>query len=199
MRDEYMSEDSGKPFYIDILDWVDYRKTGNCYESAYITLGTLFANGYKKAIKASPQVEVVAFNKKTKQAITKKTFPLDHTCVLTSRDNPKRKDVDDLVVIDSWLNRAMSVADAKQEYVKFISKKELATNFYEVQEILKRKLAWVRQGGSMVPNKNFNINDYEFKYKIHFVCDQRFSPEEIEEFQKEVSKNYPRLKLDTIA
>ena len=199
MRDEYMSEYSQNQHYIDLMDCVDYRKYGNCHESAFITLGTLFANGFEKSKKVSPRLEISGIDKKTKKVIVWKSFPIDHTCVMTSMNNPKREAVDKSIIIDSWLNKSMSVPEAKREYFKFISKKELARDLYEVQEELKRKMRWRIEDGCLIENEDFNINNYDFKYEIHFVSDELFVPSEIKQFSEDVREKFPRLIMDYLA
>ena len=101
MRDEYRDECSFSSFEIEMLQCVKEQKMGNCYESALITLGALFANGFEKSKKVSPRVVITGIDTRTKQAVISRSFPIDHTCVLTSMNNPKKEAVDKAIVIDS--------------------------------------------------------------------------------------------------
>ena len=199
MRDEYRDDCSISPFEMKMLQCVKEQKMGNCYESALITLGALFANGFEKSKKVSPRVVITGIDTRTKQTVISKSFPIDHTCVLTSMNNSKKEAVDRAIVIDSWLNKAMSVPEAKEEFKKLISKRELAGNFSEVQQELKWKLGRKKQGEIFVENKDFDLNNYEFKYDIHFVSDQDFVDSEIKQISQDIRKKYPQLIMDFLA
>lgn len=193
IRDEYLGEYTQKPYHIELTDSVKSSKLGNCFESAFITLETLYANGFEKSKKVSPRLEITGYDKSTKKEVIWKSFSIDHTCVITSMNNPKRVDIDDVIVIDSWLNKAMTVPEAKQEFFKLISKKELARNLFETQHELKKKL------NNFSDNKGFDLNNYEFKTNIHFVSDENFVSSEIKEISQDVRERYPQLIIDYLA
>ena len=192
MRDEYQTESLNNSFYINLMESVDERKMGNCYESAYLTLGALFANGIKKARKVSPRLRIVGYEKDSTKAVISKTFPIDHTLVLTSMNNPKRETIGASIVIDSWLNKAMTVPEAKQEYKSMVSKRELARSLFETQSELKHKMRIARK-------EDIDLNNYDFKYDICFYSDMDLTKGEIEEFSSEVKKKFPRLIMDYLA
>ena len=114
-------------------------------------------------------------------------------------NNPKRETLKNSIIIDSWLNKAMSVPEAIEEYKKLISKRELASNLFEIQQDLKFKHARKQQTGHIPSDEVFNLNNYDFKYKIHFFSDQDFTSGEREEFSAEIKENFPRLILDFLA
>lgn len=200
MRQEYGAESAKNPtFYFDLFDKVKSKKIGNCYEQAYITLGTLFSNGYNNAMKVGLEMEIGAYDKASGKCVARKIIPIDHTAVLSTMNNPNRTEIDKTVILDGWLNKAMTVSEAKKEYERFVPKRRIEAELQELQNELRRKFRPPMQNRFLqTQNSQFDINNYEFRKSIEFLEDRRFSTEEARTFGEEISKKYPEIKLNSI-
>ena len=186
MRQEYNANSAKNPtFYFDLFNKVKEERIGNCYEKAYLTLGTLFANGYNNAMKVGLEMELGAYDKITGKKVLTKIIPIDHTTVLSTMNNPNRYDIDKTIVLDGWLNKAMTVSEAKKEYERFVPKRRIESEIQEMQ----REIKWKRLG---------ETNNFEFRKSVEFLEDKRFTSDEAKAFGEEILKKYPSAKLDSI-
>lgn len=184
LRSEYEKNNKETSnIYCELFNTTKRNKLGNCREKAYLTLGALFANGYTRAMKIGIEMEVGAYDKKTNKKLAEAIIPIDHTAVLTTMNNPKRKNIKHAIVADAWLNKAMNSEDAKKEYKKFVSDLEI----YSAQNVLLRELQ---------NNPYIDLNNIEFRNTIEFTIDKDFTKEEAESLAKEILKKYPKIKLD---
>lgn len=195
MRQEYGAESAKNPtFYFDLFDKVKSKKLGNCYEQAYLTLGTLFANGYDNAMKVGLEMEIGAYDKASGKCVATKNIPIDHTTVLSTMNNPNRIEINKTIVLDGWFNRAMTVSEAKKEYERFVPKKRIEAVIQELQEDLTPKRP-LQNRFAPILNPQFDINNYEFRKSIEFLEDRRFKKDEARAFGEKISIKYPEIKL----
>lgn len=180
---------------IKLFDAVKKNKLANCFESTYLTLGALFSNGYKNGMKAGLEMEVGAYDKISGKCVVKRIIPIDHAVALSTMDNSKRRKIDRAIVLDGWLNKAMDVSEAKQEYERFVSQRQLMLTIQDLEEELKFK----HSISTADKSSEFNISNFEFRKSIEFVENQRFTPEEAKIFGQEVLKRYPDMKLNELA
>ena len=198
MRQEYGAESAKNPtFYFDLFDKVKSKKIGNCYEQAYLTLGTLFSNGYNSAMKVGLEMEIGAYDKASGKCVATKTIPIDHTTVISTMNNPNRTEIDKTIVLDGWFNKAMTVSEAKKEYEIFVPKRRIESELQELQDELRRRHRPPMPNRFLqTQNSQFDINNFEFRKSIEFLEDRRFSTEEARSFGGEILKKYPEIKLN---
>lgn len=200
MRRQYHSYSEQHPnFYIDLFDKVKSKKISNCDEKAFITLGTLFANGYDNAMKIGLEMEIGAYDKVSGKRVATKIIPIDHTTVLSTMNNPNRTEIEKTIVIDGWLNKAMTVPEAKKEYERFVSKRKIEAAIQELQDELRaNSRAPLQNRFTRNANAQNPLDKYEFRKSIEFLEDTRFDSMQAHNFGEEISKKYPQIKLNQI-
>jgi len=200
MRNQYHSYSEQHPtFYLDLFDKVKSRKICNCNEKAFITLGTLFANGYDNAMKIGLEMEIGAYDKTSGKCIATKIIPIDHTTVLSTMNNPNRVEINKTVVLDGWLNKAMTVSEAKKEYERFVPKRKIEAAIQELQDELRASSRMPLQNRfARNANSQNPLDKYEFRKSIEFLEDIRFKDEKAHDFGQEVLRKYPQIKLNQL-
>jgi len=102
--------------YAYLLDLLEKKKLGNCRETAIVTLCSLFANGYYNSQDVNLNLNYSFIDKNTGEILTSGTEEIDHCVVMTDFNNPKRKDIEDYIIIDPWLEYTGSMNEANGKY-----------------------------------------------------------------------------------
>lgn len=171
-----------------ITKLIKEQKTGNCTEAADIALLGLFANGYYKSQCVGLECEVGYINKNTGKTVWSFCEPIDHTCVLTNMNNPKRKYVDDLIIIDPWLNCSGSVSQLREKYKKiFLNDKKMEKINYNLRQRFASEFS-----GENLKNKP-DLSNCAFSTKIVFYTANKYETQEAKEIGKRMAEKYPEL------
>lgn len=99
-----------------LLDNVKTYKIAHCYERTLAAMAILYREGYNELLPVGVHYETNAINRKTGKTEFTAAEPLDHSVILTNMNNNKRFDIEDLIIIDPWLEYAGSVSDARARY-----------------------------------------------------------------------------------
>ena len=99
-----------------LLKLLKSKKMANCKESAILTLCALYANGYYTSQRVNLSFDYTITDKETKNELLKGEEDLDHSFVLTNFNNPKRKNLEDTIVVDSWLEYTGTLREANGKY-----------------------------------------------------------------------------------
>ena len=176
-------------FLLGIFDEIKNNKTANCGAKSWLTLGALAANGYDIAVKSAIGVKWEAYDRRNNETILKGKTDLDHSAILTTMSNKKGKKLQDLIVIDAWLNKAMSYSEAKAEYFKLLDIKKIVDIHKQIIDKLKAEK----------PNEEIDLSNYNIRFNIIFgeSSSKYLLPksEDMREFGKKVAEKYPELIL----
>lgn len=194
-RDEFGKTNKNYENPIDILKATRKYKAGNCFEKSFLTLGALYANGFYDAIGTSVATKVKAIDKRTGKTVFKKNFLYDHCCIATGLS--KQRQPNDIIIIDPWFNKAMSLSEAKEKYKTLIPEQEFLENI----EKFKNKFIESNKKDYGIFGKklpiDFNIKNYEFQSAVNFgTTPDCFQFEDITnrvKFGKLVKKEFPEL------
>ena len=82
--------------------------------------------------------------------------------------NEEPKKFNDLIVLDGWLNKAMSISEAHAEYGSMLKEKDISKMKEKaiIRFVDQNKKDYGLLGKKLPPD--FDINNYEFKHNI--VC-----------------------------
>lgn len=171
-----------------ITKLIKEQKTGNCAEAADIALMGLLANGYYKSQSVGLECEVGYIDKNTGETVWSYCEPIDHACVLTDMNNPKRKYVEDLIVVDPWLNRSGSVSEMREKYKKiFLTDKKMQ----QIKYNLRQRFGFEFSGDNL-KNKP-DLTNCAFSTKIVFYTSNKYETQEAKEIGKRMAEKYPEL------
>ena len=191
LRNRIESEREEDKFVLGIFDEIKKNKTANCEEKSWLTLGALGANGYNSAIKSAVGLKWSVIDKRDKKTILEGKEDLDHSVIVARMTDKKNVKPQDLVVLDPWLNKAMSYSEAQREYFKLFNKEKTA-------KIQKKFLEKIKEEN---PDGNYDISNYKFILNIIFFDHSSYrynvrNKEDVEEFGEIVAQKYPELILD---
>ena len=200
-RDKYSEGAENDKYVKNLFKCMKEDKIGNCFEGVWLTLGSLFASGYPYSNQFSTAVRITATDKRSGEVVFSHIEEYDHTMILSSmtKDNAN---IEDCVVLDPWLNKAMSFDEAKVEYLSLIKdwdmyfrmirfKKELIKHFQTDYGIIGKKLP-----------PDFDIRNYEFKPEIVFGRHDYWHKietfDEVKEFANFITQEYPELCMNRV-
>lgn len=200
-RHKYDDDREENKYLCDLFKYMKEDKIGNCFEGVWLTLGALFANGYPYSNQFSSAVRMFAVDKRSGEVVFEDIEPYDHTFILSSMTK-ENANIEDCIVLDPWLNKAMSTDEAKVEYLSLIKdwdmyfrmirfKEKLIKYFEKDYGLLGKKLPldFDIENYEFIPEIVFGRHDYEYKI-------DKFT--QVEEFGAFVLKEYPELKMDRV-
>ena len=174
------------------------KKVGNCCEKTYLAMGALSANGINQYTRRyDVGVNWTAIDKRNGEKVFEDMQNFDHNIIITTLTNEEPKKFNDLIVIDGWLNKAMSLSEAHAEYGSMLKEKDISKmkekaiiNFVE-----ENKKDYGLLGKKLPPD--FDINNYEFKHNIVFFPHPdpryRIKKDDFEKLGEMVREKYPSL------
>ena len=184
-RDSALEEND---FLEQITDLIKKQKLGNCAEASDIALMALFANGYYNSCCVNLGYEISYIDKITKKPVYSYMEPIDHTCVLTSMNNPKRKYLKDLIVIDPWLGCSGSISELYSKYKNiFLDKKTIKRIKYNFQQ----KFASEFSGENIKNTPDFSNCILSKKFVFQFS--QKYREKEAKEMGNKMAEKYPEI------
>lgn len=142
-----------------LLDNVKHYKLAHCYEKTLGLMAYMKKEGYKGAMPVALGLTFEAVDKTTGETVFESEEPMDHVVLLTNMGNKDRYYIDDLVVIDPWLDFAGSVSEARARYAGAFQKK-----IYEIRDQLKPEIMTATDNSKNLEIRA-QIDFYEFKLK----------------------------------
>ena len=189
LRERIDKEKEEDKFVIGIFDEIKKNKTANCEEKCWLTLGTLAANGYNIGVKSAIGLNWEAYDRRNNKSILNGKMDLDHSAILTTMSNKKAKKAQDLIVLDPWLNKAMSYSEASAEYLKLLNNKKMLEIYKKIIDELNEKN----------PNSKIDLSNYNIRFNVIFIDGSSKynikSKGDMKEFGKKVTEKYPELIL----
>ena len=179
---------------------VKEKKVGNCGEKSYLTLGALSANGIKNFTRRyDVGIKWSATDLRTGERVFEDIQDFDHNIVVSTMTNEKPKRNNDLIVIDGWLNKAMSYSEAQAKYKAMIKEDFLSetqqTAIIKFIDASKKDYGLL---GKKLPY-DFDINNYEFEHNIVFYIPPKtryhIISDEFDKLGEIVTEKYPELVL----
>lgn len=184
-RDDALEEDD---FCEQITDLIKKQKLGNCTEASDIALMALFANEYYNSCCASLGYEISYIDKNTKKPVWSYMEPIDHICVLTNMNNPKRKYLKDLIVIDPWLGCSGSASELYGKYKNtFLNDKTVKRIKYNFQQ----RFASEFSGENIANTPDFSNCILSKKFVFYFA--QKYREKEAREMGRKMAEKYPEI------
>lgn len=183
-KNTHLSKDN--PCFIDIFENVQRTKVGNCRESSTLTLGTLFANGYR-AVKVVPTIDMHVIDKNEQDVFTC-LKPCDHAVVMAKMNKQTKEFNNDSAILDTWLGKAMSYNEALKEYQSYIPEEYLFALLKTHKELIKEK-------GLIKGLKIILDSKTTYKPKILFVGSKEldFSFQEGQKHGKAIAEKFPQV------
>ena len=178
-----------------LLKTTKEHKVANCIEYAQLTESCLLANGYKNTKLAAVKIKLSLYDKSTDEKVYEDIKPFDHIIVIANL-NDDDENSDEPVVLDGWIGKAMSISEAKREYLGMLSSKDM-------QEIASSGLQKYRhEQSSKQNNKEIDPNNLNYKIQILFdEIDKSFLKENFEKSPTTVIEmirtQFPNLILET--
>lgn len=199
IRAEARKNKNQDKFLLSLFENIKNKKVGNCAEKCHITMGALSANGYTDCVnRISVGIEWKITDNRTGEKVYSEIFDLDHKVILTTMTNENPKNLNDLIIIDPWLNKAMSISEAEREYSSQVKKKKITETKNEaIANFVEKNKKDFGILGKKLP-VDFNLNNYKYKYGIAFYQRPQIygiKNEDFEEFGKIVAPKYPELVL----
>lgn len=171
------------PCFSDIFQKAINEKVGNCREYSSLTLGALFANGYNNAVKIIPSLNIKVYDASNNE-IFSHFIDCDHVAVMTKMS--QAKNVSDVVVLDSWLGKAMSFHEARIEYETLFKEQEISN------AIRKTKSAMIKKHPLNIFKK------YKYVCKICFIGSETeiFEPKLAAQLGQKIAQEFPQVKMN---
>lgn len=198
--EKYRAEIKENKKYDSLLETIKEQKVANCGEKSYLTIATLLANGYDKYTKRfDVGIKWAATDKRTGERVFENIEDFDHSIILTTMTNEDAKRLNDLIVVDGWLNKAMSLSEAHGVYSSML-KEDFISETYEktLKKFIKENTKDYGLLGKKLP-PDFDINNYKFKHNIVFFKHpaQRYTikGDDVDNLIKKVKEEYPELIL----
>ena len=158
-----------------LLSLLKDKKMGNCKETAIATLCALYANGYHNSQRVSLAYEYKIIDNSTKEILLEGENDLDHSVVLTDLNLPERKKINELIVIDPWLEYAGTTTSANGKYKMQFGK-------------------LIDQDMENIAFENaIDLDKCTVKTKIYYSIEQRKSAEEARKIGNYTRQEYPEL------
>ena len=196
--DELSKDDK---YILGLFDIIKNKKSGNCDEGSWITLGALCANGFIASQRASVGIEIKVIDKRAGNVVHRYLDGYDHTMLLASMGKDIKK-IEEYVVIDPWLNKAMSYSEAKETYISMLKDWYLDNKINDAKNEFIDKM---REDYAILGKKlpvDFDIDNYSFEPHIVFVrydYDHDINGEdEANEFGDLVREKYPELIINRL-
>lgn len=183
---DYIREDGRlspkNPIFEEQVTKIKRFKAANCAEYAYLSLATLYANGYNKSNCAYPAIQVDFLDRNDKTVFTYKRAS-DHVAVHSFFDEYK-----EYVVLDAWLGKAMSAREAIEQYKIMYYEKDKEAAIKEATKAFRKSLPLLKR-------INFKLDDYTIKTKIEICADENryFSPEEAKYWGEVIVRQFPEM------
>ncbi len=118
------------------IELVEKHRLANCRECSNMILASMYANGYYDSKKAYLGYDYTLLDKADGRIITKGSNEIDHSCVISSMNNEKRKNNPNaFIVLDGWLGYATTASDMAQKYIGLFSSQLNS----DIQKIAKKK------------------------------------------------------------
>lgn len=186
-RDKFYAEVNKDKFALTVFDTIKETKIGNCSEKNWLTLGALAANGYYDSFRISAQMKWNVIDKRNGKKVFAKDEDIDHDLILTTMNNTG-DNTKDAVIVDGWLNKAMSFSEAKTTYFSMIKEKEME----EMKDRVTREFITLNK------DNEINLNNYEFIPQISFTIPKNYlfnikNKEDMIEFGEIIAQKYPIL------
>lgn len=171
------------PCFSDVFQKALNEKIGNCREYSSLTLGALFANGYNNAVKIIPSLNIKVYDGSNNEVFSH-FIDCDHVAVMTKMS--QAKNVSDVVVLDSWLGKAMSFNEARVEYKTLFEGKTISKALKETRSAMVKKY----------PSRVFK--KYKYVCKICFAsCEaEMFEPELAAQLGQKIAQEFPQVKMN---
>ena len=178
-----------------LLKTTKEHKVANCIEYAQLTESCLLANGYKNTKLAAVKIKLSLYDKSTDKKVYEDIKPFDHIIVLASL-NDDGENSDKPIVLDGWIGKAMSISEAKREYLGMLSSEEIK----EIASIGLQK--YRHEQSSKQNNEEIDPNNLNYNIQILFdEIDKSFLKEKFEKSQNTVMEKlrtqFPNLILET--
>ena len=188
-RDKFNIECKKDKYALTVFDTLKESKVGNCSEKNWLTLGALAANGYYDSFRISAQMKWNVIDKRNGKKVFAKDEDIDHDLILTTMNNTGNN-TKDAVIVDGWLNKAMSFSEAKTTYFSMIKEKEME----EMKDRVTREFITLNK------DKEIDLNNYEFIPQISFTIPKNYlfnikNKEDMIEFGEIIAQKYPELIL----
>lgn len=200
--EKYRAEIKENKKYDTLLDKVKKQKVANCGEKSYLTVAALLANGYDKFTKRfDVGIKWAVTDKRTGEKVFEHIEDFDHSIIVTTMTNEESTRLNDLIVIDGWLNKAMSFSEAHATYEAML-KEDFLTETYEksVLKFIKKNTKDYGLLGKKLP-PDFDINNYKFKHNMvffkHPMQRYKIKGDDIDKLIKKVKEDYPELILES--
>ena len=195
---KYRKEIDQNKNYDTLLETIKEQKVANCGEKSYLTVAALLANGYDKFTKRfNVGIKWAVTDKRTGEKVFEHIEDFDHSIIVTTMTNEEPARLNDLIVIDGWLNKAMSFSEAHATYEAML-KEDFLTETYEksVLKFIKKNTKDYGLLGKKLP-PDFDINNYKFKHNIVFYKpqDTRYpiKGNDFDKLTNKVKEKYPNL------
>lgn len=198
-RDEYDKTQETDEFHLDIIRKMKEYKIANCNEKTWLTMGALAANGYTHFCKVSVMIGIDAIDKRTGKKAFESYDSYDHCAIATTMED-KGGAIKNSIIVDPWLNKAMTYNEAQVEYLNLIPIWEIRKRI----EKTKSKIAdYMAQDcgifGKRLPI-DFDIENYEFEVKVFFKrldsMHEIKDHKEAREFGELVKEEFPELLIE---
>jgi len=178
------------PCFLKTFENAQNYKIGNCREQSHITLGSLFANGYYKSMSIIPCINIDVVEKNTNKKVFEYCYPCDHIAILSKMGKEGKIPTTSCVILDGWLNKAMSYSEALNEYKQLFYARELPFAINFAKENLKNKQGSIRYF--------LNALFKKYTFKTHFtigndLSKDLFSLAQAKEIGETIAKKYPNV------
>lgn len=188
-RDKFYIESQKDKYALSVFDTLKESKVGNCSEKNWLTLGALAANGYYDSFRISAAMKWSVIDKRDGKKVFAKDEDIDHDLILTTMNNTG-DNTKDAIIVDGWLNKAMSFSEAKTTYFSMIKEKEM--------EEMKDRV--IREFITKKKDDEIDLNNYEFIPQISFFIPKDYlfnikDQKDMIEFGEIIAKKYPELIL----
>ena len=197
---KYRKEIDHNKNYDTLLETIKEQKVANCGEKSYLTVAALLANGYTDYTRRyDVGIKWSATDNRTGERVFENIEDFDHSIILTTMTNDEPKSFNDIIVIDGWLNKAMSISEAHETYSSML-KEDFLTKTYEksVLKFIKKNTKDYGLLGKKLP-PDFDINNYKFKHNIVFYKHPAprypIKGDDFDKLTNKVKEKYPRLIL----
>lgn len=169
-------------------------KVANCAEYAELIEATLLANNCPNSKLAQVIIQLNLYDKLTGDKLYEFQCPYDHMIVLSSLDDKKGSEEE--MVLDGWIGKAMSISEAKREYLTMLTKQDEKQIFLNGLDSYNLFLDSIQENHDPA-----TLDDIDFRIKIFFKESKKsFLREQFEKDPEKTSRllhlNYPNLLLD---
>ena len=197
---KYREEIKQNKKYDSLFETIKEQKVANCGEKSYLTVAALLANGYDNyTSRFDVGIKWAATDKRTGERVFENIEDFDHSIILTTMKDEPMERLNDLIVVDGWLNKAMSFSEAHGVYGSML-KEDFITETYEksLKKFIKENTKNYGLLGKKLP-PDFDINNYKFKHNIVFYKHPAprypIKGDDFDKLIEKVKTEYPELIL----